>query len=82
MAFAFADSSGFYQVTPSSLGVDEGALGEQEVPGLSLWMDNGTTFTVSSVMWEGEDVKPLNLSPYQVSAPAKSRRTPGSYPRA
>lgn len=70
VAFAFTDSSGLDQVTPSSLGIDEGALGQHEVAGLGLWMDNGTTFTVSSVMWEGEDVKPLNLSPYQVSAPA------------
>ncbi|MGH9920581.1 MAG: carboxypeptidase-like regulatory domain-containing protein, partial [Nitrososphaerales archaeon] len=70
VSFAFTDSSGLEQVTPSSFGIDEGALGQQVVPGLSLWMDNGTTFTLSSVVWEGEEVKPLNLSPYQVSAPA------------
>ena len=70
VAFAFTDSSGLDRITPSSFGIDEGALGQQDVPSLSIWMDNGTTYAVSSVVWEGEDVKPLNPSTYQVSAPA------------
>ena len=67
--FAFRDSSGSTPIAPSALEIDESVLGQQEVPTFNLWLDNGTTFTVSSVTWEGVDVKPLSLSTYDVSSP-------------
>ena len=71
VAFAFTDSSGSTHVSPSSLKVEQGGLGPQQVPGSSffLWVDNGTAFTISSLVWEGADVKPLNAPPYQAGAP-------------
>lgn len=69
VSFTFWDSLGTVAVLPTSLEIDESALGQQQVPGFSLWVDDGTTFTVSSVIWEGVDVKPLNPSSYRVDAP-------------
>ncbi|MDA4123612.1 MAG: thermopsin family protease [Thaumarchaeota archaeon] len=69
VAFAFKDAPGSTSVIPSAFEIDESVLGQQEVPTFSLWADNGTTFTVSSVTWEGVDVKPLSISNYDVRAP-------------
>jgi len=68
-AFSFRDSSGSTPIVPSALEIDESVLGQQQVTTFNLWLDNGTTFTVSSVTWEGVDVKPLSLSTYDVIGP-------------
>jgi len=82
VAFAFTDSSGSRQVVPTSLSIQQQNGGAKAVPGFNTWVDNGTTFTIASVIWEGADVKPLNPTPYQVSAPenitVKSRIYPAS----
>jgi hypothetical protein len=70
VAFAFRDASGASKVIPTALKIDESGSGQQDVPGLNLWLDNGTNFTISSILWEGLDVKPLNPASYQASAPA------------
>ncbi len=68
LTFAFTDASGKNPMMPSSLVIDDGALGRRQVAGFNQWMDNGTTFTLASVIWGGEDVKPLGLAPRQVVA--------------
>ena len=69
VAFSFTDSSGSRHVVPTSLAIDQGNGGVEDVPGFNTWMDNGTAFTVASLIWEGADVKPLDSTSYQVHAP-------------
>jgi Thermopsin len=68
VTFSFTDSSGSSPIVPSSLTVDE-QNGQVSVTGLALWIDNGTSFSVSSLVWEGADVKPVGAAPYSVGAP-------------
>jgi hypothetical protein len=50
------------------------------VPGFNAWVDNGTAFTVASLIWEGVDVKPLSSTSYQVSAPENVTIMSSVYP--
>jgi hypothetical protein len=69
VAFSFTDSSGSRHVVPTSMAIQLQGGGPVGVPGFNAWLDNGTTFTVARVMWEGVDVKPLASAPHQVVAP-------------
>jgi hypothetical protein len=63
-SFAFSDSHS-NAITPTSLSITERSPPAQlQVPGFSLWIDNGTSFTIASLIWEGVDVKPLSSAVY------------------
>jgi Thermopsin len=71
ITFVVADSSGRVPLAPapSSLTVDEAdALGQQDALGLDVWMDNGTAFSISSIMWEGVNVAPTVSSVYRATS--------------
>jgi hypothetical protein len=73
VSFAISDSSGSGALVPppSSMTVDEpGSVGGQQVgTGLNLWIDNGTTFTVPRIEWEGLNVAPTTSRMYVVASP-------------
>jgi hypothetical protein len=79
VGFSFTDASGSRQVVPTSLTVDQNG-GVEDVPGFSTWVDNGTAFTVASLIWEGVDVKPLSSTSYPVNAPENVTITSRVYP--
>ena len=64
--FSFSDATGSTTIIPATLAIRIGNASAQTVPGFKLWMDSGTSFVIASVLWEGVDVKPANLSPYRV----------------
>ena len=67
-AFTFTNASGSMAITPSDLQVS--VRGQtQDVPGFSTWLDNGTSFTLAKVTYEGVDVKPSGTSQYSVTGP-------------
>lgn len=68
VSFLFTDATGSATVSPASLQITVGAQ-SFEVPGFNIWLDSGTTFTVSQVGWEGADVKPATVTTYTVSTP-------------
>ena len=57
VSFLFLDHSGGQQITPSAIGLTEGNSTVQ-VQGDTAWLVNGTSFAVSSVIWEGASVGP------------------------
>lgn len=69
VSFKFTDASGSKTITPADLQISVGGQA-QDVPGFSAFLDNGTTFTVSKVSYEGVDVKPTTPTQYSVSGPA------------
>jgi hypothetical protein len=71
VTFTFRDASGARGVSPTFLLVNESGLKQQGVPGLGLWVDDGTTLSVGSVIWELADVSPVHPSSYHVSSPMK-----------
>ena len=42
----------------------------RDVPGFTVWLDNGTTFSVSKVTYEGVDVTPSSQQQYSTTAPS------------
>jgi Thermopsin len=80
VTFSFTDASGSAHVVPTSLSIDQGNGAVEGVPGFNAWVDNGTAFTVASLIWEGVDVKPLSSTSYQVSAPENVTIMSSVYP--
>lgn len=69
VSFKVTDSSGSREITPADLQIIVNNQ-VQDVKGLSAWLDNGTTFTVSKLTYEGVDVKPLPQTEYVVTGPS------------
>jgi hypothetical protein len=80
VAFSFTDASGSRHVVPTSLTIDQENGGVDGVLGFNTWVDNGTAFTVASLIWEGVDVKPLASTSHQVNAPENVTIMSSVYP--
>jgi hypothetical protein len=67
VTFRFFDGQGRNSVDPSrvQLGVGNSTV---DVQGPLLWLENGTSFTVVNVTWEGASVGPEPAPSYQVKA--------------
>ncbi len=68
IGFAFTDNAGSQAITPSALSIRV-AGNIRNVSSFQAWLDSGSTFSLTSVIWEKADVKPLNQVSYQVSTP-------------
>ncbi|MDG7005373.1 MAG: carboxypeptidase regulatory-like domain-containing protein, partial [Nitrososphaerota archaeon] len=68
ISFSFTNAAGSKAITPTSLSINAND-GLQQVPGFTLWMDKGTSFTIASLNWEGLDVKPSVSITYNVASP-------------
>jgi hypothetical protein len=69
-SFKFTDASGLKTITPTDLQIV--VNGEtQDVKGFSVWLDNGTAFTVSKLVYEGVDVRPPSETQYSVTGPSQ-----------
>jgi hypothetical protein len=66
VSFSFTKADGSSAIVPTSFSISTQG-GVQPVPGFKTWLDNGTSFTVASLLWEGVDVKPTNAT-YDVGA--------------
>ena len=66
VSFSFTDHSGSHHLVPASLILEVDGARPAVVPDHGLWLDNGSTFTVSSVLWEGVDVNSAGLT-YRVN---------------
>jgi len=69
VSFQFNDAVGRRTVVPSALEIAIGTE-TQPVPGFTIWLDNGTSFTIASVTYEGLDVKPPTAQQFSVTGPA------------
>ncbi len=69
VSFKVTDSSGSRKITPADLQIIVNNQ-VQDVKGFSAWLDNGTTFTVSKLTYEGVDVKPVPQTEYVVTGPS------------
>lgn len=70
ISFQFRDSSGTQAIVPSSFQVEVNDPQIINVTQFQLWLDNGTTFQVYSVIWEGANVTPNNITTYTATSPA------------
>lgn len=69
-SFSFTNADGSKVVTPADLQIS--VYGQnQDVPQFNVWLNNGTTFSISRVAFEGVDVKPASPSQYLVTGPSK-----------
>ena len=66
VSFAIMNDSGLGPITPTSLEIQVGNH-TQMVAGMSAWMDNGTTFTVPKITYEGANVSPLAQTPHMIT---------------
>ncbi len=79
--FSFTDGTGSDVITPSSFAIQvNNTLENQSTSSPELWIDNGTSFTVAGVTWEGVDVKPLSVTVYSVTGPANVAIKARAYP--
>ena len=67
VAFQFLDGLGRSPVQPSVVQLRVGNS-TVDVEGPSVWLENGTSFTVVNVTWEGASVGPEPAPSYQVKA--------------
>jgi len=67
-AFRFTDASGNRSLIPTSLSLDAGGS-TKDVPGFALWLDSGTPFTVSKLVFEGVDVKAPAQGTFNATGP-------------
>jgi hypothetical protein len=75
VSFTFSDASGKRTIVPSALQITVGGK-SQPVPGFATWLDGGSSFTVSSLTYEGLDL-PVGAPQYSVTAQAAlSLKTP------
>jgi len=69
LTFSFANAAGTKTISPTSLQIAvNGQI--QDVPGLTAWLDSGTTLAISQVLYEEVDVRPAAAALYSVTAPA------------
>ena len=66
--FVVANASGLEALIPTQVEIRTGNQSEAVV-GLGIWLDNGSTFTVPMVTYEGVDVAPAPGAQYVVTAP-------------
>jgi hypothetical protein len=66
VTFAFQDYAGTSKIVPSELVLNVRDIGPLNVTSEAAWIDNGTVFSISSIRWEGVDVKPVNLPIFYV----------------
>jgi hypothetical protein len=65
-SFNFANASGSKAITPTDLQISiNGQV--QGIAGFGIWLNNGTTFTISELTYEGVDVKPSSQTQYSVA---------------
>jgi len=79
VSFQFFDGLGRNAIEPSAvqLGVGNATV---DVQGPSAWLENGTSFTVVNVTWEGASVGPEPPPSYQVKAPLNVTLETAVYP--
>jgi hypothetical protein len=70
VSFVFTDSAGANRISPSGLELTVQGLGTISVANDSEWLDSGSSFTITEVLWNGVDVKPTSIPIYTVDGPA------------
>jgi len=69
VSFVFTDSTGANRIFPSGLTLTVQGLGTISLANDSEWLDSGSTFTITEVLWNGVDVKPTSIPIYTVDRP-------------
>ena len=69
ISFKVTDASGSRVIMPSDFQISAGGK-TLDVPSLGAFLNNGTTFSISKVSYEGLDVKPTSQPQYSVSSPS------------
>jgi hypothetical protein len=69
VSFVFTDSTGANRISPSGLELTVQGLGTISLANDSEWLDSGSTFTITEVLWNGVDVKPTSVPIYTVDRP-------------
>ncbi len=69
ISFRFTDHSGNNPITPSHFDLETDNSNVADVPQFSIWLDNGTTFQIHSIIWQNSDVKPSQQTTYVANAP-------------
>ena len=67
--FDFTDSSGNHKITPAAFQIQVDSADTVDLPTFATWLDAGTSFHVSSVMWQGVEVQPEHSVTYMVNSP-------------
>jgi hypothetical protein len=65
----FTDGSGASTIVPTSVQIQLGNSSIASVPPSGVWLDNGVSYQLYKVEWEGSDVKPSAQALYTVAAP-------------
>ncbi len=69
ISFEFKDNAGASTIIPSSVEIDISGSGVKTVELARIWIDNGSRFKITSVIWENVEVKPTNPLTYQAIGP-------------
>ncbi len=69
VAFQFKDNHGANTFTPTAFQIETRDSTIVDVPTFNVWLDNGTTFQVHSVIWQNAEVKPTLQTSYVATAP-------------
>ena len=65
----FKDSTGADTISPTTVEIELDDPAIVTVPPSGTWLDNGTSFQLYKIEWEGVDVMPANQTVYTVTAP-------------
>lgn len=69
LSLSFTDNSQSRSILPTKLQLDIQGFGIRSIQDMKVWLDNGTSFSVVSVIWEGVDVKPQDLTRLTLNGP-------------
>jgi hypothetical protein len=68
VSFRFKDNSGMETIVPVIFQIESNS-DVINVPQFNIWLDQGTVFRVSSIIWENAEVKPAEFTSYVVNEP-------------
>jgi hypothetical protein len=67
--FSFTDNAGQKPITPTLIQIDVSGAGTLNLTGPAVWLNNGSSFSLAGVLWEGADVKPSSSISFNVASP-------------
>ncbi len=82
ISFELKDNSLSRSLTGASLKIQLSNQSTVEVPNLQIWLPDGTSFQLSSINWQGEDVTPGVLPTNSVTGPLNVTFAGLAYPAA
>jgi hypothetical protein len=77
--FNLMDNSGTYTIAPTTIEITTDQNYKISSSKSSMWVDSGTSYQISSILWQNADIKPSSLTTYTTDNPLNQTVTTRVY---